>query len=288
MTTAPSPRSLPSNSLLNILPEGECERLFPNPAYVQLRVGEVLHQPNETIRHAYFPFNSVVCLMALMESGGTVGVGIIGREGMIGLPLFLGGNTTSNQAVVQVGGGALKVKANVFRRACDESGMLRDLLHLYTQALLTQTAQAAACSRLHKLKHAFARWLLALHDRVEGDEFKSTQELLAGIMGVRRAGITEAALELQEEGVIEYSRGLIRVVDREALESAACECYKVVNGEFDRLLTAQLVGKVARAKPCTWNGVERRHAALNSGKTLETLGERNSRLLRAGIPPSKL
>jgi signal transduction histidine kinase len=282
MTTAISPRLLTSNNLLAALPKDEYERLLPHLECVEVRLGEVLHEPDETIRHAYFPVNSVICLMALMESGGTVAVGVVGREGLIGLPLFLGGNTTSNQAIVQVGGDAIRIKAEVFRRACDESGALRDLLHLYTQALLTQTSQAAACTRLHNLKDGVARWLLAIHDRVDGDEFKGTQELLAGIMGVRRAGVTEAALELQEAGVIEYTRGLIRVADREALEAAACECYEVVSGEFARLLTAQLGGKAAGAIACAWDGVERRQAEL-TGKKFETLREINSRLLTAGI-----
>ncbi|HEY0100890.1 MAG TPA: ATP-binding protein [Pyrinomonadaceae bacterium] len=282
MSTTISPRLSLGNNLLAALPEDGYERLLPHLEYVELRLGEVLHEPDETIRYAYFPVNSVVCLMALMESGGTVAVGIVGREGIIGLPLFLGGNTTSNQAVVQVGGGAVRIKAEVFRRECDESGALRDLLHLYTQALLTQTSQAAACSRLHKLKHGLARWLLAVHDRVDGDEFKCTQELLAGIMGVRRAGVTEAALELQDEGVIGYTRGLIHVADREGLELAACECYELVKGEFDRLLTTELGGKRVSAKPYAWNGVKRRHGELN-GKKFETLREINSRLLMAAV-----
>jgi signal transduction histidine kinase len=266
MSTATSPRSLVSNNLLAALPGDEYERLLPHLESVELRLGEVLHESDETIRHAYFPVNSVVCLMALMENGGTLAVGVIGREGLIGLPLFLGGNTTSNQAVVQIGGGALRIKAEVFR-----------------QALLTQTSQTAACSRLHKVKDGFARWLLALHDRVDGDKFKGTQELLAGIMGVRRAGVTEAALELQKVGVIEYRRGEIHVIDREALESAACECYEVVKGEFARLLTAELVGKAGSAIPCAWDGVERRQAEPNGKKPLEKLREINSRLLMAGI-----
>jgi signal transduction histidine kinase len=283
MTTAISPRSLISNNLLDALPKDEYERLSPHLECVELRLREVLHEPDEIIRHAYFPINSVICLMALMESGGTVGVGIVGREGMIGLPLFLGGSTTSTQAVVQIEGSAMRIKAEVFRKACDESGILRDLLHHYTQALLTQTSQAAACSRLHKLKQGFARWLLAVHDRVDGDEFKITQELLAEIMGVRRASVTEAAIELQAEGVIDYTRGLIRVIDREALESAACECYELVVGEFDRLLTIELVEKARNLRGPVWNGTERRHGEPNGRKAFERLREINSRLLMAGI-----
>jgi signal transduction histidine kinase len=271
------------NLLLSCLPRDAYTRIEPDLKPVSLVRREVLYEPDDTISHAYFPINSVVCLMALMESGGAAGVGVVGREGMIGLPLFLGGNTTSNQAVVQVGGDALKIKAEVFRKACDESGVLRDLLHLYTQALLAQTAQAAACSRLHKLRYGLARWLLAIHDRIDGDEFKITHELLAEMMGVRRAGVTEAALELHAEGVIDYNRGLIRVVDREALEAAACECYEVVKGEFDRLLTVQLVDKAGSVTHYAWNGVERRQAEVNGKQTLETLREINSRLLMAAV-----
>jgi CRP-like cAMP-binding protein len=179
MTTAIS-RSLVGNNLLAPLPQDEYERLLPHLECVELSRGEVLHEPDETIRHAYFPTTSVICLMVLMESGANAGVGVIGREGMVGLPLFLGGNTTSNQATVQVAGGAMRIKAAVFRQACDENGVLRDLLHLYTQALRTQTSQATAATEEGRARVFSAGFQAHMAKPVEPTQLIAVVSHLAG------------------------------------------------------------------------------------------------------------
>jgi CRP-like cAMP-binding protein len=161
--------------------------------------------------------------MALMESGSNIGVGIVGKEGMVGLPLFLGSNTTPNQALVEIAGSAIKMRASVFRKASEDRGF-NSLLHRYTQAVLIQAAQAAACNRFHTIRPALANWLLSIHDRTGGAELRITHELISTMMGVRRAGVTNAVLELQDEGLIRGTRGVIRVIDRQGLEAASCEC----------------------------------------------------------------
>ena len=273
MTAVNSPLG---NKLLAALSEREYLRLVPELQFVELTCGHVLHEPDQQINYVYFPINSVICLMALMENGATTGVGIVGNEGMIGLPLFLGSKTPANQALVEIAGSAIRMRANVFTKACVESG-LNALLHLYTQALLTQSAQAAACNRCHRLKTALANWLLSIHDRIEGDKLRITHELIATMMGVRRAGVTDASLELQRQGLIRCTRGLIRIIDRKGLEAASCECYELVKKEFDRLMAEN----VESQEVVKWDGIERRE--LNHKRDLQKLLEVNSRLLIAGI-----
>ena len=273
--TANFPRG---NKLLAALGEQEYQRLVPHLEYVKLTSGQVLHEPDQPIRYAYFPINAVICLMALMEDGATTGVGIVGNEGMIGLPLFLGSKISPNQALVGIAGSAIRMRANVLTKPCDESG-LDALLHLYTQAVLTQSAQAAACNRCHRLMPALANWLLSIHDRIGGDELRITHELISKMMGVRRASVTEASLELQRQELIRCTRGLIHVVDRKGLEAASCECYEFVNKEFDRVRAENM----ETSKVVMWDGIERRNGELNKKRDLQRLLEVNSRLLIAGI-----
>jgi signal transduction histidine kinase/CheY-like chemotaxis protein len=275
---ANSPRLSLGNNLLAAVDGNEYQRLLPDLQRVQLTSGQVLYEPDQEIQYTYFPVNSVICLMALMENGSNIGVGIIGKEGVVGLPLFLGSHTTPTQALVEIAGSAIRMRASVFRTASEQPGF-SSLLHLYTQAVLTQTAQASACNRFHTLKPALANWLLSIHDRVDGDELRITHELVSTMMGVRRAGVTNAVLELQAEGLIRGSRGLIRILDREGLEDASCECYELVKKEFDRLLAENAGGSNANI----WNGIERRDEVLNHKRDLKRLLEINSRLLIAGI-----
>src|SRR5256714_5887122 len=232
MVTANSPCVSLVINLLAALPEHEYQRLLPDLQRVELTSGQVLYEPGKKIQYTYFPLNSVICLMALMENGSNIGVGIIGKEGMVGLPLFLGSNTAPNQALVEIAGSAIRMRAGVFRKANEESGF-NSLLHLYTQAVLAQAAQAAACNRFHTIRPALANWLLSIHDRTGGPELRITHELISTMMGVRRAGVTNAALELQDEGLIRCTRGLIRVIDRQGLDEASCECYELVKKEFN-------------------------------------------------------
>jgi signal transduction histidine kinase/CRP-like cAMP-binding protein/ActR/RegA family two-component response regulator len=278
MVTANSPPVSLRNYLLAALPEHEYQRLLPDLQRVELTCGQVLYEPGEEIQFNYFPLNSVICLMALMEDGSNIGVGIIGKEGMVGLPLFLGSNTTPNQALVKIAGSAIRMRAGVFRKAAEESGF-NSLLHRYTQALLTQAAQAAACNRFHTIRPALANWLLSIHDRTDGPELKITHELISTMMGVRRAGVTNAVLELQDEGLIRGTRGVIRVIDRQGLEAASCECYELVKKEFNRLA----VEDTENSKIRKWNGIERRDGELTHKRDLQRLLEINSRLLMAGI-----
>src|SRR5215217_3263003 len=277
MVTANSPYLSLGNNLLAALPEHEYRRLLPDLQRVELTCGQVLYQPGEEIQYTYFPLNSVICLIALMENGSNIGVGIVGKEGMVGLPLFLGSNTAPNQALVEIGGSAIRMRAGVFRKASEESGF-NSLLHLYTQAVLTQAAQAAACNRFDTIRPALATWLLSIHDRTGGVELRITHEQISTMMGVRRAGVTNAVLQLQDEGLIRGTRGLIRVIDRQGLETAACECYELVKKEFNRL-----AAETPEGTKVMWNGIERRDGVLNHKRDLQKLLEINSRLLIAGI-----
>jgi signal transduction histidine kinase len=277
MVTANSPYVSLGNNLLAALPEHEYRRLLTDLQRVELTCGQVLYQPGEEIQYTYFPLNSVICLMALMENGSNIGVGIVGKEGMVGLPLFLGSNTAPHQALVEIGGSAIRMRAGVFRKAAEESGF-NSLLHLYTQAVLTQAAQAAACNRFHTIRPALANWLLSIQDRTGGVELRITHEQISTMMGVRRAGVTNAVLQLQDEGLIRGTRGLICVIDRHGLEAAACECYELVKKEFNRL-----AAETPEGTKVMWNGIERRDGVLNHKRDLQKLLEINSRLLIAGI-----
>lgn len=224
-----------SNRILSAAPKGEYERLLPHLEYVELRLGETVQEPGEPITHAYFPYSGVVSLVALSPDGKEVEVGMVGREGMVGLPLALGTDSLPFRAYAQVSGGGVRVKAGVFKQEMGRCGGLFWLLLRYSQALFVETAQTAACNRLHGLDARLCRWLLMTRDRARSDSLDLTHEFMAVMLGVRRAGVTEAAGKLKAEGLIDYERGVVRVLDAEGLERAACECYGVTREEFRRL-----------------------------------------------------
>ena len=224
------------NRLLAALPREEYERILPHLGHVSFKPGEVVYESGGQMEHIYFPTSAIVSLLYLMENGASAEMGMAGNEGLVGVALFMGGNTMPNRAVVQSAGGAVRMRTQVLQDEFARGGAFQRLLLRYTQALLTQMSQTAVCNRLHAIEQQLCRWLLLSHDRADSDELAMTQELIANMLGVRREGVTAAAGRLQERGLISYVRGRIRVLDRSGLEAAACECYKVVRDEYDRLL----------------------------------------------------
>lgn len=216
------------NSLLAAVPRKEYRRLAAGLETVTLTFGEVLYEPGETIRHVYFPNKSLVSLLTLADGHLALEVGLIGREGMVGIPLVLGQSESSVRALVQGSGTAMRMPAALFRKEFRLSPPLQQELYRYTHALMAQISQTAACNRFHVVETRLARWLLMTHDRVKSDRFRMTHEFLGHMLGVRRVGVTKAAHTLQQRKLISYSRGDITVLDRKGLESAACECYEVV------------------------------------------------------------
>ena len=233
MSSTPNPSQ---NHLLAALPTAEFDALAAHLEWVAMPLGKTLYGPDEKLQHAYFPTTSIVSLQYVMESGATAETAGVGNEGVVGVSLFLGGETTSSTAVVQTGGHAYRLEAKLLKEAFNRAGLMQHLLLRYTQALLTQTAQTAACNRHHTLEQQLCRWLLLTLDRLPTNELVMTQELVASMLGVRREGITEAAGNLQRAGLISYRRGHIAVLDRHGLEAHACECYAVVKKELTRLL----------------------------------------------------
>jgi CRP-like cAMP-binding protein len=231
---------LRQNRLLAALPLGVLENLRPNLEYVQLARGQVIYEPDETLRHVHFPTTAIVSLLYTMENGTSAEMGVVGCDGVVGIAVFMGGDTTPSRAGVRSAGGAFRLELKFFRDEFRRIGELHRLLLLYTQALLTQMSQTAVCNRLHSVEQQLCRWLLFSHDRLASDELVITQELIANMLGVRREGVSVAAHRLQEAGLIRYRRGHLTIVDRVGLESAVCECYQVVKTETDRLLTNQL------------------------------------------------
>jgi CRP-like cAMP-binding protein len=201
-----------------------------------LPLGEVLYEPGATLSHVYFPTTAIVSLLYVMEDGASAEIAVVGNEGIVGISLFMGGGSTPSRAVVQSAGQCFRLKARTLKDEFDRSGPVLHLLLRYTQALITQMSQTAVCNRHHSLEQQLCRWLLLSLDRLQGDELVMTQELIANMLGVRRGGVTEAALLLQQAGLIRYVRGHIVVLDRPALEKRVCECYAVVKHEYDRLL----------------------------------------------------
>ena len=224
------------NHLLRALPAAEAERLFPQLEFVALPLGHVLYESGSQLRHVYFPTSSIVSLLYVMEDGASAEIAVVGNEGMVGVALFMGGETTPSRAVVQSAGHAYRLKGQVLKEEFGRAAGLQHLLLRYTQALLTQMAQTAVCNRHHSVDRQLCRWLLLSLDRLPTNKLAMTQELIANILGVRREGVTEAAGKLQTAGLIHYSRGHITVLDRPRLEAQCCECYQVVKKEFDRLL----------------------------------------------------
>ena len=235
--TQPSPAADPrSNLLLAALPEGEWAQWEGQLEYVPLKLGHVLYESGRPQSHVYFPTTAIVSLLYVLEDGASAEIAVVGYEGVVGVALFMGGETTPSRAVVQSAGGAFRLRAAAIKVEFNRYGVGMQVLLRYTQALLTQMAQTAVCNRHHLLEQQLCRWLLLSLDRIVGDELVMTQELIANMLGVRREGVTEAALKLQKLGLIDYARGHITVVDRLGLEQRSCECYAVVKQEYDRLL----------------------------------------------------
>jgi CRP-like cAMP-binding protein len=224
------------NRLLAALSRDEYDRLVPQLRPVSFDLGEVIYEFGGHLDYVFFPTTSIVSLLYTMENGASAEMGLTGNDGVVGIALFMGGGTMPNRAVVQGGGGALKMKAKVLQDEFARGGKFQHLLLRYTQALLTQISQTAVCNRLHSVEQQLCRWLLLSHDRVKGDELIMTQELIADMLGVRREGVTVAAGRLHDAGAIGYVRGHITILDRQKLEDTVCECYRVVKDEFDRLL----------------------------------------------------
>jgi CRP-like cAMP-binding protein len=225
-----------ANNILAGLPTPELERVAMKLRPVQLKIGQVLYAPYDTIEYVYFPTAGVISLLAAFGDGTTVEASVIGREGMLGTAVVLRAETTPHQALVQADGHALKMAARDLRAEAQKDGLLLDLLLRFTNALFTQVAQTAGCNRAHTVEQRLARWLLLTHDRVQQNEFAITQEFLSRMLGVRRAGVSVAANALREIRAIDYRRGHVIVLDRPGLERASCECYSVVQAEYDRLL----------------------------------------------------
>jgi CRP-like cAMP-binding protein len=225
-----------TNYLLSALPEAEWQRWLPELEPTDMPLGQVLYESGSTLSHVYFPTTSIVSLLYVMEDGASAEIAVVGNEGIVGISLFMGGGSTPSRAVVQSAGRGLRLKAQMMKDEFDKSGPVLHLLLRYTQALITQMSQTAVCNRHHSLDQQLCRWLLLSLDRLQGDELVMTQELIANMLGVRRGGVTEGALRLQQAGLIRYARGRITVLDRAGLERRTCECYAVVKKEYDRLL----------------------------------------------------
>ena len=225
-----------TNHLLAALPDAEWQRWLPTLEPIDMPLGQVLYESGKTLTHVYFPTTAIVSLLYVMENGASAEIAVVGNEGIVGISLFMGGGSTPSRAVVQSAGRGLRLAAQTMKDEFDKNGPVLHLLLRYTQALITQMAQTAVCNRHHSLDQQLCRWLLLSLDRLQGDELVMTQELIANMLGVRREGVTEAALSLQQAGLIRYARGRISVLDRPGLEKRTCECYAVVKKEYHRLL----------------------------------------------------
>lgn len=238
MSQTQNTQQLIDNRILAALPAEEYERLLPYLEDVRLKPGDILSRADEKIEYVYFPKRGTISVCAVMEDGAQVEVGVIGNEGMFGLPIFFKTNTVPLQAMVQIPDGAVRMKAEAFMNEIGQCEHLRDLLLHYAQAFFMQAAQTAACNRLHRMDGRLARWLLMCQDRTRSELLQLTQEFIAIMLGVRRAGVSIAAAKLKDDGLIHYERGFIRILDRAGLEAVSCECYAIVRKEFDRLLVA--------------------------------------------------
>lgn len=225
-----------ANRLLAALPETELQRWLPRLEPVDLPLGHVLYESGATLSHVYFPTTAIVSLLYVLENGASAEIAVVGMEGIVGISLFMGGESTPNRAVVQSAGRGFRLGADALKTEFNRAGPVLHLLLRYTQALITQMSQTAVCNRHHSLDQQLCRWLLLSLDRLAGDELVMTQELISNMLGVRREGVTEAAQQLQAAGLIRYARGRITVLDRLRLEQRSCECYAVVKKEYDRLL----------------------------------------------------
>ena len=237
MTSTQEPRN---NQLLAALPAAEWQRWLPQLEWVEMPLGQVLYESGTTLSHVYFPLTAIVSLLYVMENGASAEIAVVGNEGIVGISLFMGGESTPSRAVVQSAGHGFRLNAQTMKDEFNRAGPVLHLLLRYTQALITQMAQTAVCNRHHSLDQQLCRWLLLSLDRLQGNDLVMTQELIANMLGVRREGVTEAALKLQKVGLIRYARGHISVLDRAGLEQRTCECYAVVKKEYDRLLPESL------------------------------------------------
>jgi CRP-like cAMP-binding protein len=233
MGLAVDPRS---NRLLAALPDAEWKRWLPQLEPVDMPLGQVLYESGSRLAHVYFPTTSIVSLLYVMEDGASAEIAVVGNEGVVGISLFMGGESTPSRALVQSAGKGLRLRADVMLQEFNRTGPVLHLLLRYTQALITQMAQTAVCNRHHSVDQQLCRWLLLSLDRLDTNDLVMTQELIANMLGVRREGVTEAAGHLQHAGLIHYRRGHITVIDRAGLEQRTCECYAVVKKEYDRLL----------------------------------------------------
>lgn len=229
-----------ANALLASMPPADWARIVPFLETVNLPLGKVLYESGSSMSHSYFPTTAIVSLLYVLEDGASAEIAVVGHEGIVGISLFMGGETTPSRAVVQSAGQGYRLSAQRIKDEFNRSGPVMHLFLRYTQALITQMAQTAVCNRHHSLDQQLCRWLLLSLDRLSGTELVMTQELIANMLGVRREGVTEAALKLQRLGLIRYARGHITVLDRVALEERVCECYSVVKNEYDRLLPHRL------------------------------------------------
>lgn len=236
MSDMPEALAPQQNHLLAALSAEVQSRLFPHLELVPLPLGKVLYESGDTLRHVYFPTNAIVSLLYVMESGASAEISVVGNDGLIGIALFMGGESTPSRGIVQSAGYAYRLLGQRLKDEFNRHGELLLLMLRYTQALITQMAQTAVCNRHHSIDQQLCRWLLLSMDRLQDNQLTMTQELIANMLGVRREGVTEAAGKLQKLGVIEYNRGQIRVLDRAKLEQLSCECYTVVKKETDRLL----------------------------------------------------
>jgi CRP-like cAMP-binding protein len=230
------PHSTPSNRLLAKLPPRECQRLMPHLRPVELGFKDVLFDPDEPIRHAYFPTAGVVSIVSVMQDGKVIEVGTIGDEGVVGGPVLLGADAAPYQCLVQVPGRALRGPVGVLRREADQDGPIRELLLQYQATFLTQVMQGVACNGLHPVGQRLCRWLLMAHDRVHADELPLTHDFLAQMLGVRRTSVGDVLASLQDQGLVRSGRSKVVVLDRAGLEAASCECYRVIREQYDRLL----------------------------------------------------
>ena len=224
------------NHLLAVLPDAELQRWLPLLEAVDLPLGLVLYESGRTLSHVYFPTTAIVSLLFVLEDGESAEIAVVGNEGVVGISLFMGGESTPSRAVVQSAGRGYRLSSHAIKEAFGRNNRVMHLMLRYTQALITQMAQTAVCNRHHTLDKQLCRWLLLSMDRLQGTELVMTQKLIANMLGVRREGVTEAALKLQAAGLIQYARGHITLLDRPGLEQRTCECYAVVKKEYDRLL----------------------------------------------------
>ena len=226
----------PINRLLAALPDKEYQRLCPHLQPVELSQYQILYNAGEDYQYAYFPSYSIVSTVAIMENGSTTEIGVIGNEGMVGLPIILNTSYTNSTALVQVGDGGYRIAAGRLQKELERRGALHHLMMRYVQARIIQLGQTAACNRYHNVEQRFARWLLTVRDNIQQDEFQLTQEFISQMLGVRRTGVTEVATKFQKAGIINYKRGSIKIVSDQKLEACTCECYRLIAKEFSRLL----------------------------------------------------